>query len=503
MWGSFPYFMSCLKDDRGKPLVVADHHQMWAGLMQSTGRLCLLAPRDHGKTFTALAYVAWRLWRHNRRPDGWYDPSHPDGTYEVVYFSAINDLSIKFFGRLQQFLIDNEEIFSDILPRPDPNAPKAAFRDVWSRTHLRLKNGASCTPKSIGSSSRGLHPQLVICDDILSDKNSLTALQRGRVWSYLMGTIEPMPGPDGQLIVIGTAQHYDDALHRLRKTPPFVWRKFRAVNWDTKAVLWPRRWSYDRLVLKRNQDPVIFSKEYQNDPRDEASSIFPFGVTAGAVARGLNLTMVDAYPHVLRLEGDFVVLSCDLAVSEAVGADYTVVMVALYNRYSQNRRLLYASRERGLTFDDQVAQLRRVCNDFNVDVGVVENNAFQKWLASVLRRYPETASRIFGHTTGIEKQHLADGVPGLKIIFQNELWTVPVGDTRSAEFARIWRSELNAFGYVNGKLEGVGEHDDVVMATWLLERAIRMIEALTARPAGEVIVDMEDEGIERVRIGDY
>jgi hypothetical protein len=33
-------------------------------------------------------------------------------------------------------------------------------------------------------------------------------------------------------------------------------------------------------------------------------------------------------------------------------------------------------------------------------------------------------------------------------------------------------SELEAFGWVDGKLEGVGEHDDTVMALWHLKWGI-------------------------------
>jgi hypothetical protein len=489
--------MAFLKDDRGTPLGVYAHNELWITAMQRERLLCLLAPRDHGKSYTSMTYIAWRLWRHNRGPDGvLYDDRH-EGVFETVLFSSNKEIATALFLRLQQFLLDNPDLFGDILPvakgvgRSDPN---------WSKSLIRLKNGATVVPKAIGSATRGLHPDLVVVDDILSDKNSLTALQRGRVWAYLIGTIGPMPGPDGQLVVIGTAQHYDDALHRLRRDKRYKWLKFRAVDWATGRTLWPERYNLDALDGIRAADPVIFSKEYQNDPRDDAASLFPYASTAGAVERGATYTFVGDYPITARTVGEYVVASADLAISEAVGADYTVLMVSLYSRYTQERRLLWGARTRGLTFDEQVQQIRDVCRRYNVDTMVVEANTFQKWLHQHLAKFPETSGRVFGHTTGIEKQSMVEGVPSLKIILQNELWTWPVGDEESAEFTRELRSELNAFGYVDGKLQGSASHDDMVMSWWLTERAIRQIEALPEMPSAATVY-AEDMGIERVRIG--
>lgn len=505
LWASAAYFMSRLKDDRGDPLLVVVHNETWITLMQYNRLLALMAPRDHSKTFTSRSYMLWRMWRHNRGPDGVLYNDRREGKLEIVLFSSNMEIAQNaLFAGVQDMILDNLDLFSDLLP---PNAGSTGNPD-WSKSVLRLRNGVVLVPKAIGSATRGLHPDLIIVDDILSDKNSLTALQRGRVWAYLLGTIGPMVGPEGQLIVIGTAQHYEDALHRLRRDKRFVWRKFRAVNWDTGKVLWEGRHNLADLQAIRDADPVIFSKEYQNDPRDDASSLFPLTLTARPVERGMGMRFESEMPMTNRVLGEFVVGALDVAISEAVGADYTDCKVALYNRFTAQRRLLWAMRERGLTFDDQVTLMRDVCRRFNVDIMVIEQNVAQKWLLQHLVKYPETASRVYGHTTGIEKQNLTDGVPGMKIVLQNDLWTWPSGedangnviDPEARDYVRTMRMELNAFGFVDGKLQGVGEHDDTVLGLWLTERAIRMIEALPEMP-GTSDYTAEEVGIgERVTI---
>jgi len=68
----------------------------------------------------------------------------------------------------------------------------------------------------------------------------------------------------------------------------------------------------------------------------------------------------------------------------------------------------------------------------------------------------------------------------------------------------VFQTELSAYGYHNGRLAGVGEHDDTVIAAWLAERAIAWVEELLRHIDAEEMVTMEDLGIERVRIGlDY
>ena len=504
-WASFPAFLRALQDARGVPLDLPQHIEDWALLMDRERLLCLMGPRDHAKTVTALAYIGWNLWRHNRDQWGRILDGLPEGNYEAVYFSATMPLALERVDLLRQFLTDNVHIFGDILPTRTSSA-LGEFRQAWSRTRIRLRNGAIILPKSIGSTTRGLHPALIVADDIVTDRNSMTTLQRNRVWRYLIGTIYPMVGPIGQLMVLGTPQHQQDALHRLRESPGWCWVKYRAADFDNEVALWPERYSIKQLAALRATDPLLFAREYQMDPRDDITSLFPYALTGQALVPG---TFVRPYPPHSRRVGERILLSGDLAVSEEVGADYTVFLVVAYDPVTLKRRLLYAHREKGIGFDDMVMLVRDLCREFAVDIGVIEDNVFQRWLRQHLARYAETATRIFGHTTGVEKQNLTDGIPGMKLALQGNLWEVPSGrdldgniiDPVANDFAAVWRSELNAFGYMDGKLLGIGEHDDCVIATWMMERAIRLLEAFMPKEGDPDVVYGDDLGIKRVQIG--
>lgn len=512
MYADFKFFMSELKDDAGNYLTVSEHHEEWCDLMEKEKRLCLLAPRDHGKTWTSLCYIMWRCWKHNRNPDGTIKTRKPDGNFQIVLFSDTRNQVSEFFSKLQMLILANEELFADILPTGSRGSG-AKIREVWTGGMIRFRNGAEVSIRAFMTSTRGLHPQIIICDDILNDQNSATSYQRAKVWRYFVGTIMPMPGPDGQLIIIGTAQHYSDLLHRLKTVEDFKtsWKKYRAVDWDTGDVLWNDRHNLADLKTKQSVDPVIFAKEFQNDPRDDASSLFPMTMTSKVFTKGAGLGMAERY---IKRPGEFVVLSADMAMSEAIGADYCVVMVARIDLATQQRQLLWAVREKGWSFDTQVKSLRYACALFDVDLGVVESNNFQRWVRAETEKYPETAGKILGHTTGAEKVSMKDGVPLLTIPLNQGLWTFPDGvrqnaegnyeviDQHAKEFATVWQSEMNSFGWVNDKLQGAGEHDDTVMAFWLLERAVRILNQLLSEGPSESYVTMSEMGMERLTIGD-
>lgn len=509
MYASCAYFMSQLKDETGQPLVVEAHHEEWCALMQYEPLVVLLAPRDHGKTYTSLSYLLWRAWRHNRDPrTGRIIDGLPEGKFEVVWFSKIKDQAESFFETFQSIMLANEELFADILP--DSKRIRGRVRGVWSRTRVRLNNRFEISIRAYRTSTRGLHPDMLLLDDVLDESNSLTAYQRNKTWNYFFGVLMPMNAR--QVIVIGTALHYDDLLHRLKPRPgkqmkfrirgrkvQLRWVKFRAANWEQKITLWPTRHPIEELEGLRDADPVLFAREYQNDPFDDASSLFPYSLTSKALKRGEHMRLLPLMPGSFRPAAEEVVIGgMDIATSESVGADYTVLMLVALNRRTMERRLIFAHRERGMGFDQQIALLRTACGVFAPALVIVEQNGFQRWLRRETVKYPETTGRVLGHNTGTEKRDLTDGVPSLKITMQDELWTVPSGDDdpKAKEFAQVWQAEFNAFGWKDDKLQGVGEHDDVVMATWFVDLGVRLVEEWQRQGPAEQVVGPAEVGMD-------
>src|SRR6476661_3692647 len=105
-----------------------------------------------------------------------------------------------------------------------------------------------------------------------------------------------------------------------------------------------------------------------------------------------------------------------------------------------------------------------------VDVVTGKRRLLQLERSQHLRQ--KTPVPVVAHSAS-EKRDLQLGVPGLLIQFQNRKWEFPykAGSWMFEEMNTLL-SELEAFGWSEGKLQGVGEHDDTVMCLWHLSWAI-------------------------------
>jgi hypothetical protein len=504
MQADFRFFLTLLDGPNGQPLRVAPHHERWCRLLVENERLVILAPRDHGKTTVSAAYALWRLWRHGRSPRTGRPGMPGARAYQVAVFSATHQQAQAFLAVVHHLATANGWLFRST----EASSPAGEPTIAWSRSGARLASGAEIVTRAFRTSTRGLHPDVLLCDDILSDANSGTQLQRDRTWEYFTATLLPMHAK--QVIVLGTAQHAGDLLFRLG--PPgvaegssetatlegpygFRWVRYRALDEETETALWPWKHSAAELLKARADGPIVFSREYQNEPIDDAASLFPCSLTD--TLKVADATFLPFYQHGSKVA---VILGLDIARGESAGADYTVQMIVAYDQVTQKRRLLYARRAQGLDFRQQLTWLREVMGPYSVDMAVVEDNGFQKWLFQESRRYTETAGKVISHRTGQEKADLDEGVPALKLAFLNGLWELPVGDQESAGFFAWWQAEHAAFGWKDGKLQGVGDHDDTVMATWFVERGIRTLQQWLGHAHDDEIVYGEDLGFEPVHI---
>ena len=501
MRDSFPVFMSQLRDSHGDSLEVAPHQRVWCDLLVALPRLVLLAPRDHGKTILLLAYALWQLFRHGTDAETGQPLGASRGRFLVILFTATQSQARILMSMFRELLAANAWLFPDAFERAHGIGPHVGA----SAERIRLESGAELQTRVFGTSTRGLHPDLLLLDDVLNELNSSTPEQRDKVSRYFSRVVLPMHAT--QIILVGTAIHASDLLHQLKPSKrhgpvhDFAWHRFRAINEKTGRALWPARHPYEELVRIRDFDPPACASEYQNRPTDEISTFFPYSLTQIAVDAGTEYTQV---PYYHKRPGEYVVLGADIAISEQIGADYSVAMVVAYNRETKVRRVLAARRYLKRSFAEQVAIFTDLAVSYGVDVAYIEDNSFQSWLVDQLQAQPG-GHVFYGHTTGRQRMSFdRAGIPMLKIPLLHGLWIMPSGDREAKAFARAWQDELAAFTWRNGRAQGVGAHDDIVIASWYVELAIVEVERLLVprEPEWE-IVTMEDlfPGWEPYRIG--
>lgn len=155
-------------------------------------------------------------------------------------------------------------------------------KDKWTDQLFVLKNGVVFHSVGAGQSIRGTNyrnrrPNYCIVDDLYDEEDINNADSTIKKNEWFWSTLFPMMAEDrkSSLHLQGTAINNEDLLKQLANRVGIKYRSFKTIISDSaKLVLWPELKSYAQRVLQRNIMPaIIFEREYQNDRRDDASSI--------------------------------------------------------------------------------------------------------------------------------------------------------------------------------------------------------------------------------------
>lgn len=219
------------------------------------------------------------------------------------------------------------------------------------------------------------------------------------------------------------------------------------------------------LNAKRKEiGSLMYDREILTSPRSGQSSLFPRSLMQPMLVPGLTLV-----PHYRKPLGsnEVVVQAWDLAWSEKTGGDWLVAMTAVINLDTQRRSLIDVDRWQGLTFKQQTGLITEKHRMYESDLVVIESDAAQAVWAQYMAG--ETEVPVVKHYASDGKTSLQRGVPSILVHFENRRWEIPfTPGSYHHEHMKVFLDELEAFGWVDGKLQGVGEHDDTVMCFWHL-----------------------------------
>jgi len=258
---------------------------------------------------------------------------------------------------------------------------------------------------------------------------------------------------------------------------------------DGKEALWPERWpiraipdcDFDCpncpkqlacLIGKRKEvGPLVFDREFMCNPRSSISSLFPLERFEPMLNSKLQFTSTTSnWPRQLRDE--FVISTgWDFALSESAAADYTAKFTVAMHRGTMKRQILEIRRWKGISFERQLSEIKNSYSRFGEDVIVLETVLFQRLYKNWITARGNLP--VIGHETGSEKGSLETGVPSLVLALEQLKYVIPYAPGLTREMVDIWLAECMAFGWVNDKLQGVGEHDDTVISWWLSELGLR------------------------------
>jgi hypothetical protein len=243
---------------------------------------------------------------------------------------------------------------------------------------------------------------------------------------------------------------------------------------------------------------LSYSRSHLLIPIASETSLFPGPLFANGIKRP---DLVLRRPWRWWAEhGIRIVFGVDLAIGAGTGADFTVIYVLGFDAKG-TRYTIDIIRHKT---DDYRVQRQLVIDayaKYRPDLIYIEATQYQRVFTSLLAHTTSMPVKPFyplgtgkaRRVEGAEKRDLKFGVPGLRIYFENQRWYFPYGDEYSQEMIDLHIDELQHFALTaEGKVEGVGAHDDTVTSGWIASCAALKLGADLSDDLGDGLEGIED-----------
>jgi hypothetical protein len=263
---------------------------LWMTRQDKSSHQLVLLPRDHQKSAVAAYYVAWRITKN---------PS-----IRVLYISSTSTLATKQLKFIKDILTcpQYRKYWPEMINEEEGK------REKWTETEISIDHpirkqefvrDPTVFTAGLNTAIVGLHCDLSVLDDVVTDENSFNEEQRRKVRNQV-SYLASIAGTDSDQIVVGTRYHpkdlyadfiqmkyeiYDDNGNII--DTKFLYETFQrqveSVGDGTGEFLWPRtqrsdgKWfgfNTDILSKKKAQyaNKASFRSQYYNDPNTTEDS---------------------------------------------------------------------------------------------------------------------------------------------------------------------------------------------------------------------------------------
>ena len=269
------------------------------------------------------------------------------------------------------------------------------------------------------------------------------------------------------MISHNTPFHNEDLYSDLAQNTRYIFRRYQAVDENFTKSLWPTRYPPEHLRDKREEiGSTRFTREYLCVPISDENSLFPERIVKECFDPNFEMPTITTPDMQSRLQ---IFTGVDLAMSATVGADFTVITTIGVDAM-KNRWLLDIRRKKGLGMTEQLREIEDVHRNFKPQKILIEDNSFQRVFKDELVKRTDMPVQGFT-TTAYNKNSLEKGVPSLQILFENKKFVIARKTERDRRITDVLVHELRCFTWVDGKLQGLGSHDDTVMSLWMANEA--------------------------------
>jgi hypothetical protein len=351
------FVTTVMRDERtGLPLEQAEVHRAWHKLASENDRLMLWSSIESGKTSQlSIARTLFELGR--------------DKGLRIGIVSNTAGQSQKVLRSIKRYIESSPELHA-VFPDLRPSS------DQWTTSAITVKRQSISKDPSIQGigvhgNILGSRLDLLIVDDLLDVENTRSAQGREDCFAWLQAACLSRLTSKGRVLVVGTAFHPDDALHRLARMPGFKAMRYPVLLEDG-TPRWAERWPPERIArVRETLGPLEFARQLLCVARSDDEARFKKEWIDVCLARGEGKQLcygMDKLPP-----GFKTYTGVDLAVQQKDGSDSTVLFTIAVHPNTNDREVLNI--ERGKWSGPEIVS--RIIDHHRrfLSIVVVENNA--------------------------------------------------------------------------------------------------------------------------------
>lgn len=403
----------------------------------------------------------------------------------------------------------NDELIRDFGPFHAEDKPWGLEKMSVAKRTLRAKEP---TLAAMGAKSRaalGHRTDWTICDDVITDQNSSTPEQRGKVKEWFMqGPATMAEEQDDRLTVVGTLFDPEDLYHDLIEltnndgSPTWHLQREDAIvevcdcghdnashNWGRTCTectcdgfspdelktttLWVDRWPMARLMERRAEMGTLdFNKRYRNIAVDKSRMVFRQEYIDGGYIGKDHFPgckdkshRVGEFEHDWRRIGGF-----DPAVGITKSRKFCAhVTLAMGSCQDHERCVWVVDVERQqLTLPQQVDMILAKHREYGLTASMIEANSYQAGLYQAVKHKMDEMGEVWKvephYTSRVNKPNPELGVQSMGSWFEAGRVHIPWGDVHSQRRMRQLVDELVMYP---------GRYTDTVMAFWIAWLALQ------------------------------
>jgi len=377
------------------------------------------------------------------------------------------DLHYMYSGDMNNYSWNRGEIH--LIDRKNPRMariinPKNGILEEAPVYNIKAKIFA----RSMFSTSRGIHVDNIIGDDIVVEQNSESLELIEKTKTLFNESIIPIRKPKARMIVVGTPQSDVDLLAALCKNPLFHKILIPAFKEDGEPScpdLHNKEFLNQQRMLLGERS---FQQEYMLKPTVELNTDFTYEILNKT--RRFDKKMVQYFE---KSDKEIVMIGTDYSIkankedAERTDSDYFAIVAAVMNLETKEKRILNAYRERGIRFSDQISFAISWYYKYQADGLCTEAHAFLDIFNQIIDQVAKDIKIIdTGNNAG--KFDKVKGIPSMKWEWEKGLWITPVGDEKSMLIANRLFQELN-----QGER---ADHDDLADALFRTQKGFLKVE---------------------------